>query len=72
MEQQLLIKLAHCSVRVSDVRVYLEKYQCIDVAHNQMCGSRRDLALALLCDVCNKGFYTFCLERPLKEEPVIS
>ena len=62
-------QLAHCSVPVADHKIYLGKYWKTDTVHCQVCGSRRDPALMLLCDICNKGYHTFCLDEPLKEVP---
>ena len=62
-------QIAKCSLPISDTKVYPERYIRTDAVHCQICGSRRDPALMLLCDVCNKGFHTFCLEDPLEEVP---
>ena len=43
-------QLAHCSVLVPDLGVYLEKHKRTDAVYCQICGSRRDLALMMLCD----------------------
>ena len=63
-------QLAHCSVPVADRKIYPEKYWKTDTLHCQVRGSRRDPTLMLLCDPCNKGFHTFCLNAPLREVPL--
>ena len=62
-------QLAQCSIPVSDHTIHPEKYWKKDTVHCQVRGSRRDPALMLLCDNCNKGFHTFCLDAPLREVP---
>ena len=62
-------QLARCSVPISDMIIYPEKYVRTDAVHCNICGSRRDPALMLLCDVCNMGFHTFCLPVPMDEVP---
>ena len=62
-------QLTHCSVPIADTQIYPHKFIRTDAVHCQGCGSRRDAALMLLCDICNKGFHTFCLDPPLQEVP---
>ena len=65
-------QLAHCRVPISDHGAYPEKYKRTYAIHCQICRSRKHPALMLLCDVYDKGFHTFCLERSLREVPVES
>lgn len=62
-------QLAHCSVPISDHKIYPEKFWRIETVHCQICGSRKNAAKMLLCDICNKGFHTYCLAEPLSEVP---
>lgn len=64
-----IAQLAHCSVPVADTNVYPETYVKTNAVHCQICGSRGDPAFMHLCDVCNKGFHTFCLKEPLDRVP---
>ena len=41
-----------------------------DAVHCEVCESRKDAAVMLLCDTCNRGFHTWCLPTPLAEVPV--
>ena len=63
-------KLAHCSVPVSDTRIYPETFIRTDQVLCQICGSKRGAPRMLLCDICNKGFHTFCIEVPLPGVPL--
>ena len=63
-------KLAHCSVPISDTKIYPETYIRTDQVHCQICGSKKNAKLMLLCDVCNKGFHTFCIPMPLPRVPL--
>ena len=60
-----LNQLSHRSVPVADHAIYPEKYWKTDTVHCQICGSRRNCALMLLCDICNRGYHTFCFDEPL-------
>ena len=62
-------QLAHCSVPIADTKLYPHKYIRTDAVHCQICGSRKGAPLMLLCNVCNHGFHTFCLDPPLSEVP---
>ena len=62
-------QLAHCSVPIADTNLYPHKYVRTNAVHCQICGSRKKAALMLLCNVCNKGFHTYCLDPPLAEVP---
>ena len=62
-------QLAHCTVPVSDHKIYMEKYVKTRSVHCQICSSREDEAVMLLCDTCNKGYHTFCLTPALKGVP---
>ena len=65
-----LTNLAPCSVPMADTHVYPKRFVRIATVHCQICGSRRDAAVTLLCDTCNRGFHTWCLTPPLSEVPV--
>ena len=62
-------QLAHCSVPVADHKIYPEKYISTDKVHCQICSERGDDAFMLLCDACNRGFHTFCLDEPVDQVP---
>ena len=62
-------QLAHCSVPVADHKIYPELFQSTDRTHCEICMSRQMEAKMLLCDTCNKGFHTFCLDIPIHEVP---
>ena len=64
-------KLAHCSVPVIDTNLYPETFVRTDKVHCQRCGNRRPFATMLLCDICNEGWHTTCLEIPLDKAPEI-
>ena len=53
------------SVSISDRKVYPKKFLRTDTVHCKWCGSKRDPALMLLCDVCNDG--TFYVYPPLED-----
>ena len=40
-----------------------------DELHCELCHGKGDEAQMLLCDDCNKGFHTFCLQPPLSAIP---
>ena len=48
---------------VMDTKVHPDTYVRTDAVHCQICGSKKDARLMLLC---NKGFHTFCLDQPLQ------
>ena len=62
-------QIAHCSVPIADHKTYPELFVSTDVTHCEICLSRGMESKMLLCDTCNKGYHTFCLEIPMHNVP---
>ena len=45
------------------------QWQCFSCKACQSCDSRTKQSKILLCDLCDRGYHTFCLNPPLKEAP---
>ena len=62
-------QIARCTVPISDIKLYPDKYVRTLAVHCKICGSRNQEALMILCEVCNMGYHTFCLPAPLDKVP---
>src|SRR5690606_24692927 len=49
--------------------LYIDSWQCIDCKDCEICGDKGAERELVLCDMCDRGYHTFCLDPPLKKLP---